>query len=96
MANSILLPAYFAVLQNVLADIVGLPAPTDLALVALIGVVIAVIIVVLIILLSKKRVKRRGRQNTVKRMLISNFATALALTEIIELAVAWLLRYRKG
>lgn len=29
-------------------------------------------------------------------MLISDFAIALALTEIIELAVAWLLRYRKG
>lgn len=34
-------------------------------------------------------------QSKVKRMLISNFATALALTEIIELAVAWLLGCRK-
>ncbi|MEM4598499.1 MAG: hypothetical protein QW400_02310 [Candidatus Diapherotrites archaeon] len=59
MANSILLPTYFAVLQNVLADIVGLPAPTDLALVALIGVVIAVITVVVIILLSKKKGQKK-------------------------------------
>lgn len=54
MANSILLPAYFAVLQNVLADLLTVPDPAELKLIAVVSFVIAIIIVVVTILLSKK------------------------------------------
>ncbi|MCX8190154.1 MAG: hypothetical protein N3F05_02920 [Candidatus Diapherotrites archaeon] len=61
MANSVFLPAFFAVLQNILADLIGLPTPADLTLIAVIGVVIAVIIVIVIILLSKRKGQKKAQ-----------------------------------